>query len=146
MPKEVLGAIGAGLASAAAAMAFLSGTFMALGFAYLAPLPILMAGLAYGPRAATIAAGAGILALGILGSPLMGGIFAVIHGLPAWMIVKLALIHRPGRVGANGQATLVFALPNAPTLVGLQLGFQSVVAGQAYGLAWTCATNGFINY
>jgi len=48
--------------------------------------------------------------------------------------------------GSNGQATLSFNLPNFPSLVGQQLGFQSVVASPIAGLVWTCATNAFINY
>ena len=54
--REVLIAICAGLASAAAATAFLSKTFMAVGFVYLASLPMLMVGLACGLPAAIVAA------------------------------------------------------------------------------------------
>ena len=97
MPREALFAIGAGLASATAAMAFLSGVFMAMGLVYLAPLPMLMVGLAYGPRAAATAALAGIMAMGVFGGPLMASIFAIVHALPAWMIVKLALMTRSGQ-------------------------------------------------
>ena len=111
MSKEVLSAIGAGLASAVAAIAFLSGTFMALGFVYLAPLPMLMAGLAYGPRAAGISALVGTIALSVFGGSMVAVTFAVIHGLPVWVIVKLALTQGLGRTGASGQAAVNWMPP-----------------------------------
>ncbi len=101
MPREALVAVSAGLASAIATMAFLSGTFFALGFVYMAPLPMLMAGLAYGPRATTIAALAGVMAMGMFGGPVTAGIFTIVHALPTWVVVKLALMPRPGTQGGT---------------------------------------------
>jgi hypothetical protein len=107
MPREALTAVAAGLASAAAAMAFLSGSFATIGFVYLAPLPMLMAGLAFGPRAAAIAALSGVLALGFIGGTVLAGTFAAAQGLPTWAVVKLALMvhpHAPGAGARPGEA------------------------------------------
>ena len=93
-PREVLIAICAGLASVAAALAFLSKTFMALAFVYLASLPMLMAGLAYGLPAATIAAIVGTIAASLSGFPMMAVVFAIIHSLPTLIIIKLTMTQR----------------------------------------------------
>lgn len=101
MPLAALIAIGAGLASAAAAMAFLSGMVAAFGLVYLAPLPMLMAGLALGPRATAFAALAGIMAMGMFGGMPLAVLFAVIHGLPSWIIAKLALMASGAQTNAH---------------------------------------------
>jgi hypothetical protein len=95
MPRNWIIAIGGGLISAIASLAFLGGVPGALLLAYLAPLPLMMAGLAFGPAAAAVASVAGALAAGAVGSTAAVALFAVIHGLPAWMTVRLALINRP---------------------------------------------------
>lgn len=105
MSRDWIIAIGGGLISAIASLAFLGGVPGALLLAYLAPLPLMMAGLAFGPAAAAVASVAGALAAGAVGSAAAVALFAVIHGLPAWMTVRLALINRPAeetRV-ANGE-------------------------------------------
>ena len=102
MPREALTAIAAGMASAAAAMALLTGAFVTIGFVYMAPLPMLMAGLALGPRAAAIAALTGILAMGFFGGFGLAGLFAVVHGVPTWAVVKLALMARANAGGTGG--------------------------------------------
>ncbi len=89
--REALIAICAGLASAAATMAFLSQTFMALGFVYLASLPMLMTGLAYGLPAAPVAAIVGTLTASMSGFPMVGVIFAIIHALPTLVITSLTM-------------------------------------------------------
>lgn len=94
MPREALIAIGAGLLSALASMAFLGGTPFAVGLVYMAPLPLLMAGLSFGVRAVTIGALAGFMVTGMFGGAVSAGIFGLVHALPAWMTVKLALLHQ----------------------------------------------------
>jgi hypothetical protein len=111
MTREALAAVSAGLTSAIATVAFLSGSFLALVLVYLAPLPMLLAGLSYGPRAAAIAALAGTTAMGFFGGWLTAGVFALIHAGPTWMVVKLALMARTGAVGANGSGTLLWMDP-----------------------------------
>ena len=60
MPRDWLIAIGGGLMSAVAAVAFFGGSVFSLLFVYFASVPLLMVGLGLGPRAITIAAGAGV--------------------------------------------------------------------------------------
>ncbi len=95
MPRDWIIAIGGGFISAIASMAFFSGVPGALLLVYLAPLPLMMTGLAFGPAAAAVASVAGILAAGAIGSLAAAVLFAVIHGLPAWMTVRLALLNHP---------------------------------------------------
>ncbi len=102
MPREALIAIAAGLASAAAAMALLTGAFLTIGIVYLAPLPMFLAGLALGPRAAAIAALTGVMAMGFFGGSVMAGVFIVVHAVPMWAMVKLALSPDIGSGGAGG--------------------------------------------
>ncbi len=106
MTREALVAISAGLTSAIASVAFLSGSFLAFFIVYLAPLPMLLAGLSYGLRAAAIAAFAWIVAMGFLGGFQTAGFFVMTHALPAWVIVKLALLARTEVLDANGTGTL----------------------------------------
>ena len=94
MPRDWIIAIGGGFISAIASLAFLGGVPGALLLVYLAPLPLMMIGLAFGPAAAAVASVAGALAAGAIGTTVAAMLFAVIHGLPAWMTVRLALINR----------------------------------------------------
>ncbi len=95
MPRDWIIAIGGGFISAIASLAFLGGVPGAVLLVYLAPLPLMMVGLAFGPAAAAVASVAGALAAGAIGSMVAAVLFAVIHGLPAWMTVRLSLINRP---------------------------------------------------
>ena len=95
MPRDWIIAIGGGFISAIASLAFLGGVPGALLLVYLAPLPLMMVGLAFGPAAAAVASVAGALAAGAIGTAVATMLFAVIHGLPAWMTVRLALINQP---------------------------------------------------
>ena len=134
MPREALAAVSAGLASAVATMAFLSGTFFALGFVYMAPLPMLMAGLAYGHRAAVIAALAGILAMGWFGGPATAGVFMIVHALPTWMVVKMALMARSGSGGADGTLAAHWMAPG--DVISVMAAFAAgllVIASQVVG-------------
>ena len=92
MPRDVLIAIGGGLMSAVAAVAFFGGSAFSLLFVYFASVPLLMVGLGLGPKAVTIAAGAGICATGIVGGLIPAGIFGLIQALPAWIVSRLAML------------------------------------------------------
>ncbi len=104
MSKEVMMALGAGVISAAASMAFLIGLPGAFFFAYLAPLPLFLAGFAMGRKAANIATGSGLIAAGFIAGFPGAGLFGAIHALPAWFTVRLALTRAPGagKEGENG--------------------------------------------
>jgi hypothetical protein len=101
MSKETLFAVGAGILSAAAALAFLSRSPVSLIIVYLASTPLFMAGLAMGPRAVGIAAVAGFMTAGLFGGAFIAGVYGLMQTLPAWLLVKQALLQRP--TGPNNQ-------------------------------------------
>ncbi len=105
MPREALIAAGGGLLSATAAMAFLSGVPGALVIVYLAPLPLFLVGFGLGSRAATIAAGTGFVATGLMGGWLAGGLFGLVQALPAWLVVRLAMLRRSAATDGDDAAT-----------------------------------------
>src|SRR6266436_8387902 len=91
----VLIAIAAGCASALMFASIISGALISLLLFYLAPLPLMVAALGWGPIAATIG---GIVAAAGLGA--MFGLpyciaFVVTVALPAWWLGHLALLGRP---------------------------------------------------
>lgn len=105
-------AVAAGCASALMFASIISGVLISLLLFYLAPLPLMVAGLAWGPLSATIggiAAASGLAA--IFGLP-YGIAFAIMIALPAWWLGHLALLGRPagGDAGA-GDGTAPAAPP-----------------------------------
>jgi hypothetical protein len=92
----VLIGIGAGAASALLFASIASGSMLAVALFYLAPLPIMLAAVAWRHLAGAIAAGIAALALGIF----LGPWFLIAHlvgiGLPAYILAYLALLARPG--------------------------------------------------
>ncbi|MDO8876950.1 MAG: hypothetical protein Q7V40_12710, partial [Pseudolabrys sp.] len=106
--------IGAGAAAALLFASVTSGTWMSVPLFYLAPLPIMIAGLGWSHWSALVAAVAASAALGAA----FGGVFFLAFlagaGLPAWWLGYLALLARPGdnAVGAAaGSAALEWYPP-----------------------------------
>jgi hypothetical protein len=98
--------IGAGVAAALLFASVTSGIWLSIPLFYLAPLPIMIAGLGWSHWAALIASLTGALTL--------GGIFGVVFlfaflagaGVPAWWLGYLAMLARPVAAnGASGQHT-----------------------------------------
>jgi len=109
----VLMAIAAGSASALMFASIMSGALISLLLFYLAPLPLMVAALGWGPLSATIggiAAASGLIP--VFGLP-YGIAFAVMVALPAWWLGHLALLGRPM---TNGVAPGDGAAPVAPDL------------------------------
>jgi len=91
----VLIAIVAGSASALMFASIISGALISLLLFYLAPLPLMVAALGWGPLSATIGGIVAATGLGaIFGLP-YGIAFAVTVALPAWWLGHLALLGRP---------------------------------------------------
>ncbi len=101
MSKDMLIAVCGGALSGFASLAFLSGMPGALLAVYLAPLPMLLVGLDHGTKAATVAGISGIAVTAIAGGPLSGWLFALIHALPVWVIVRQALLKRLAKDGTT---------------------------------------------
>jgi hypothetical protein len=91
----VLIAIAAGSASALMFASMVSGALISVLLLYLAPLPLMVAALGWGPLCATIGGIAAAIGLGAMfGLPYCIA-FAVAIALPAWWLGHLALLGRP---------------------------------------------------
>jgi hypothetical protein len=91
----VLIAIAAGCASALMFASMASGALISVLLLYLAPLPLMVAALGWGPLCATIGGIAAAISLGALfGLPYCIA-FVVAIALPAWWLGHLALLGRP---------------------------------------------------
>jgi hypothetical protein len=106
----VLIAIAAGCASALMFASIVSGALISLLLFYLAPLPLMVAALGWGPLGATIGGIAAASGLGaIFGLPYCIA-FVVTVAVPAWWLGHLALLGRPvttGVASGNGAAPAV---------------------------------------
>jgi hypothetical protein len=97
----VLIAVAAGCASALMFASIVSGALISLLLFYLAPLPLMVAALGWGPLGATIGGIAAAIGLGaIFGLPYCIA-FAVTVALPAWWLGHLALLGRPMDSGVS---------------------------------------------
>jgi hypothetical protein len=104
--------IAAGAASALMFASIISGALISLLLFYLAPLPLMVAALGWGPLAATIGGIAAASGLGLMfGLPYCIA-FVVTVALPAWWLGHLALLGRPI---ANAEASNG-AQPAAPAM------------------------------
>jgi hypothetical protein len=102
MTAIILIAMAAGCASALMFASIVSGALISLLLFYLAPLPLMVAALGWGPLCATVGGIAGAVGLGaIFGLPLCVA-FAVAVAVPAWWLGHLAMLGRPA---ANGVTT-----------------------------------------
>ena len=113
MMAIVLIALAAGCASALMFASIISGALISLVLFYLAPLPLMVAALGWGPLSATIGGIAAAIGLGaIFGLPYCIA-FVLTVALPAWWLGHLALLGRPisaGALAGNGAA------PAAPAM------------------------------
>lgn len=108
----VLIALAAGAASALMFASIMSGALISLLLFYLAPLPLMVAAIGWGPLSATVGGIAAAIGLGaIFGLPYCIA-FTVTVALPAWWLGHLALLGRPIAPGAPSDSA---AAPAAPT-------------------------------
>lgn len=96
--KPTFLAIMAGVASGLLVVASLSGSSIAVAYLTLVlPMPMLLAGLSLGTRAALIAVVTGTL-VATAANPPSGLLFAVLFAMPIWLVVRLALTGPQGPV------------------------------------------------
>ena len=95
-------AIAAGAASALMFASIISGALISLVLCYLAPLPLMVAALGWGPLSAFLGGIAAAAGLGLTFSPSYGLAYAVTVALPAWWLGYLALLGRHGVGSADG--------------------------------------------
>ena len=113
MIATVLIAIAAGAASALMFASIISGALISLLLFYLAPLPLMVAALGWGPLSATIGGISAATGLGAIFGLRYCIAFAVTIALPAWWLGHLALLGRPVTHGASSGNG---ASPVAPAL------------------------------
>src|SRR5690349_4364663 len=96
--------IGAGAAAALLFASVTSGSWLSIPLFYLAPLPILIAGLGWSHWAAMTAALAGALGLGAVFGTVFLLAFSAGAGFPAWWLGYLAMLARPvAAINSSGQ-------------------------------------------
>ena len=95
MTTIVLIAIAAGCASALMFASMVSGALISVLLLYLAPLPLMVAALGWGPLCATIGGISAAIGLGALFGLSFCLAFVVGIALPAWWLGHLALLGRP---------------------------------------------------
>lgn len=95
MNAIILIALAAGAASALMFASVASGALISLLLFYLAPLPLIVAAIAWGPLSAAIGGIAAAIGLGLAFGLPYGGAFLVMVALPAWWLGHLALLGRP---------------------------------------------------
>jgi hypothetical protein len=111
MITMLLIALAAGCASALMFASIVSGALISLLLFYLAPLPLMVAALGWGPLCATIGGIAAAISLGALfGLPLCIA-FAVAVAVPAWWLGHLALLGRPTNNGVSSGSGASAAAP-----------------------------------
>ena len=93
-------ALAAGAASALMFASIVSGALISLLLFYLAPLPLMVASIAWGPLSAAIGGIAASGGLGAIFGLSYGLAFALSVALPAWWLGHLALLGRPMASGA----------------------------------------------
>lgn len=101
MSRHLFIALGGG-ASAILSIAFVTGSPAMLFLANLAPLPLFIVGLGFGPLAGTLAILIGLALSGILGGLLAAGMFGLVHAVPSWLAFRQALMRR---TAADGTVT-----------------------------------------
>ncbi len=94
--------VGAGAAGALLFASVTSGSWLSIILFYLAPLPIMIAGLGWSHWAALIASLTAASALGLVFGVVFFFGFLAGAGIPAWWLGYLAMLARPAAAGANG--------------------------------------------
>ena len=95
-------ALAAGAASALMFASIISGALISLVLCYLAPLPLMVAALAWGPLSAFLGGIVAAAGLGLTFSPSYGLAYALTVALPAWWLGYLVLLGRPAAGSADG--------------------------------------------
>lgn len=88
-------ALAAGLASALMFASITSGAAISLLLIYLAPLPLMVVALVWGPLGAAIGGAFATVAVASLFGLPYAAVFAVVNALPAWWLAHLVLLARP---------------------------------------------------
>jgi hypothetical protein len=97
--------LGSGAASALLFASLTSGSYLSIALFYLAPLPLMIAGLGWSHWSALIGAAAGsALLAGMFGITFFIGFIAVV-GAPSWWLSRLAMLARPVPAAGDSNST-----------------------------------------
>ncbi|MFQ5984628.1 MAG: DUF2232 domain-containing protein [Alphaproteobacteria bacterium] len=99
MFRQSVIALGAGVLSTAIYAAVLTGSLGGLILAYLAGVPLFMAGLSGGVAAVGLAATAATVLVGLFADALGAAVYALFYGAPAVLLIRQALLSRTGQDG-----------------------------------------------
>jgi hypothetical protein len=123
--------IGAGAAAALLFASVTSGSWLSIPLFYLAPLPIMIAGLGWSHWAAMTAALAGAFGLGAVFGTVFLLAFAAGAGFPAWWLGYLAMLARPGAANdcRQGAASFEWYPPGRLVVWAAVLGVLVVIVG-----------------
>ena len=106
-------AIGAGCAAALLFAVSAEPSLFAMALAYLAPLPIMIATLGWGPGSGAIAGGVAGGLLAAVAEPMSGLLFALTIVLPAWALAAFAIVPVGVYWRRNAAAAPIYASPGA---------------------------------
>jgi hypothetical protein len=120
--------IGAGAAGALLFASVSSGSWLSIVLFYLAPLPLMIAGIGWSHWAALTGAAFGAVALGLVFSSVFLLAFLASAGLPAWWLAYLAMLARPMGTGETGTAALEWYPPGRLVAWAAALGGLVVLA------------------
>jgi hypothetical protein len=103
---NMLIAVAAGCASALMFVSLISGAMISILLSNLAPLPLMVAALGWGPASALVGALVAGAGLGLIFGPALFFAFVITVGLPAFWLGYLALLAKPAAVapGMNGSS------------------------------------------
>ena len=112
MVMNLLIAAAAGCASALMFASIISGALVSLLLFYLAPLPLMVAAMGWGPTSAAIGGALAGVGLGAMFGPPYSAAFVLTVALPAWWLGHLVLLGRPAPADAPPQK--IGATPAGP--------------------------------
>jgi Predicted membrane protein (DUF2232) len=121
MLQSAIIAAGGGAISALVALLAMSGYPGGAVLGYLAPLPLLLVGLALGAAALPVAAAMGIGLVAAFAGIAAAGVYGGLHAFPSWLVVRIALARSSAGADASGHWSSAGAV-----LCGL-VGFAAIV-------------------
>lgn len=88
-----------GMVSSALFLSLISGVPGVVGLAYFVQMPLMLAGLTMGPTASVIAAAGALITNGFVAGIMAAMLYGVVQAMPALVLVRQALLSRPGEAG-----------------------------------------------
>lgn len=129
--RNILIGLGAGMATALLFAGLISGTALAFPLFLISPLPIAIAGLAFGTLSGVAAAITASALIGFTIGPIAAGLYFVLFAAPVAWAAHLVGLSRPDEAASAGRQW--FPLDNVLFRAALAAGIAVVIAGFALG-------------